>query len=113
LGARGIWTLSAISEGHTSPGAIASLMMLPPSMVSGDLNQLVDGGLIERQRDSSDGRRLIYTLTQAGQEMLSGAHQVYVEILGDKLDTYPREDLDRLLRMLFEVCRYVRDRVED
>ncbi len=111
LGTRGIWTLSAISEGHTSPGEIARLMMLPASVVSGDLNQLVDGGLIERQRDGSDGRRLIYTLTEAGQAMLSGAHQVYAEVLGDKLAAYPPEEIDHLLRMLFEVSQYVRDRV--
>ncbi len=110
LGTRGIWTLSAISEGRTSPGDIARLMLLPPSVVSGDLAQLLDAGLIERRKDTADKRRLIYTLTAAGQALLSDAHGVYVEVLGDLLGAYPREELDHMLRMLFEISGHLRDR---
>jgi len=112
LGARGVWTLSAISEGSTTPGDIARLMLLPPSVVSGDLNDLMDRGLIERRKDAGDRRRLIYNLTEEGQALLAGAHQVYVGVLGDMLESYPREQLDSLLRLLFDVSRHVRGRVE-
>jgi DNA-binding MarR family transcriptional regulator len=110
LGTRGIWTLSAISEGRTSPGDIARLMLIPPSVVSGDLNQLLEAGLIERRKHTGDKRRLIYTLTEEGQALLSGAHAVYVEVMGDLLDAYPRAELDQMLRMLFEISRHLRDR---
>jgi DNA-binding MarR family transcriptional regulator len=108
LGIRGIWTLSAISEGHASPGEIARLMMLPPSVVSGDLNRLIDAGLIERRRDDSDGRRLVYTLTEAGRVLLSDAHAVYVDVLGGKIGSYPPGEIERLLRMLYEISLHVR-----
>jgi DNA-binding MarR family transcriptional regulator len=112
LGARGIWTLSAISEGHASPGAIARLLMVPPSVVSGDLNRLLDAGLIERRRDGSDGRRLVYSLTEDGSALLSGAHSIYVSILGDKMASYPPEEIERLLRVLYEVSLHVRGHVD-
>ena len=108
LGIRGIWTLSAISEGHTSPGDMARLGMLPPSVVSGDLNRLLDAGMIQRRRDGSDGRRLVYSLTESGRDLLAGAHAVYVEMLGEKMGSYPPEEIDRLLRVLYEISLHVR-----
>ncbi|CAN5184518.1 hypothetical protein BH10PSE13_BH10PSE13_03600 [soil metagenome] len=112
LGVRGIWTLSAISEGHASPGDISRLMMLPPSVISGDLASLLEGGLIERQRHDGDGRRLVYSLTAAGRDMLSDAHQAYVEVLGDKIASYPPGEIDRMLRLLYEISQHVRTFVE-
>lgn len=113
LGTRGIWTLSAISEGHASPGEIARLMMLPPSVVSGDLNRLLDTALIERRRDGSDGRRLVYSLTEAGRDVLSDAHGVYVDVLGDKMATYPPGEIERLLRVLYEISLHVRASIDE
>lgn len=112
LGTRGIWTLSAISEGNVTPGAIARLMMLPPSVVSGDLKELVQAGLIERCRDDSDGRRLIYSLTLAGQNMLSAAHRAYVDLLGEKIASYPAGEIDRMLRIFYDLTIHVRLAVE-
>lgn len=113
LGTRGIWTLSAISEGHDSPGQIARLMMLPPSVVSGDLNGLLEAGMIERQRDETDGRRLIYTLTERGQALLSGAHNVYVELLGAKMDSYDQAEIERSLRLLYEINLHLRGTIQE
>lgn len=112
LGVRGIWTLSAISEGHASPGDIARLMLLPPSVISGDLAGLLDGGLIERQRHGGDGRRLVYSLTDAGRDLLSDAHQAYVAVLGDKIASYPPGEIDHMLRVLYEISQHVRAVVE-
>lgn len=112
LGTRGIWTLSAISEGNATPGEIARLMMLPPSVVSGDLKELVQAGLIGRSRDSTDGRRLVYSLTLAGQNMLSAAHRAYVDLLGDKIASYPAGEIDRMLRIFYELTLHVRQAVE-
>jgi DNA-binding MarR family transcriptional regulator len=113
LGVRGVWTLSAISEGHTTPGAIARLMLLPPSVISGDLAQLIESAMIVRRRDDADGRRLVYSLTEAGREVLAGAHAEYVALLKGKLDSYDRSDLDRLLRMLFDVSLHLRSAIEN
>lgn len=108
LGVRGIWTLSAISEGNETPGDIARLGMLPPSVVSGDLARLLAAGMIERRRDCDDGRRLFYSLTEVGRDTLTGAHSVYVEVLAGKVSSYPPGEVDRLLRVLYEVNLHVR-----
>jgi DNA-binding MarR family transcriptional regulator len=113
LGVRGIRTLSAISEGHASPGDIARLGMLPPSVVSGDLNRLLDARMIERRRDGSDGRRLLYSLTENGRDVLAGAHALYVEMLGEKMASYPPGEVDRLLRVLYEISLHVRASLDE
>lgn len=113
LGIRGISTLSAISEGHSSPGDIARLRMLPPSVVSGDLNRLLDVNMIERRRDSDDGRRLLYSLTESGRDVLAGAHSLYVDMLWEKMGSYPPEEVNRLLRMLYEINLHVRASLDD
>jgi DNA-binding MarR family transcriptional regulator len=113
LGIRGIRTLSAISEGHASPGDIARLGMLPPSVVSGDLNRLLDAGMIERRRHGSDGRRLLYNLTGSGRDVLAGAHALYVDMLGEKMASYPPGELNRLLRILYEISLHVRASLDE
>jgi len=112
IGPRGIWILSWISEGQGNPGAIARAMILPPSVISGDLNRLVECGLVVRQRAAADARRLDYSLTQAGQALLAQAHARYVEILADKFAKYPAEQVDALLRMLFEIGGHVRSHLD-
>ncbi len=113
LGPRGIWVLSWISEGQGNPGMIAQKMILPPSVISGDLNRLVDAGLVARSRSGVDARRIDYRLTDAGRELLHQAHGEYAALLGDRLASYPPEELDRLLRMLFEISLLVRAHVDE
>jgi len=109
LGTRAIHTLSAISEGHVTPGELARLMLLPPSVVSGDLNQLRDAGLIRRDRDPRDGRRLVYGLTAPGETMLAGAHRLFVQLLGEKLQSHPEAEVASALRLLYNLTRQLRE----
>ncbi|MCR5870999.1 MULTISPECIES: MarR family winged helix-turn-helix transcriptional regulator [unclassified Sphingomonas] len=112
LGPRGIWIMSWISEGQGNPGAIARAMILPPSVISGDLNRLVEQGLVVRQRGAADGRRLDYSLTETGQALLAKAHARYVAILQGKFAEYPPDQIDALLRILFEISGHVRSHLD-
>lgn len=104
--------MSWISEGQGNPSAIARAMILPPSVISGDLSRLIEHGLVVRQRGVADGRRLDYSLTEAGRTLLAAAHARYVEILQDKLAEYPPEEIDALLRVLYEISGHVRAHLE-
>ena len=108
IGPRGIWILSWISEGQGNPGVIARQMILPPSVISGDLNRLVGRGLVIRKRGDADARRLDYSLTEPGRTLLAEAHSEYVGVLQDKLASYPPEQMDALLRMLYEIGGHIR-----
>lgn len=112
LGPRGIWMLSWISEGHGYPGYIAKAMILPPSVVSGDLRRLSEAGLVTRNRDGEDKRRLCYCLTPPGAALLSEAHGLYVVALADKIASYPAEDIGKTLRILYELSLHTRAIVE-
>jgi DNA-binding MarR family transcriptional regulator len=68
--------------------------------------------MIVRARDGRDGRRLVYSLTDAGRDVLAGAHALYVELLADRLGDYPAGQLDTLLRLLYDISRLVRAHVD-
>ena len=50
-------------------GKLAQLMRLHPSTVSGVLVRLQKKRLVKRHRDAEDGRRVLLTLTAAGQKI--------------------------------------------
>ena len=112
LGERGVWMLSWISEGHGYPGYISKAMMLPPSVVSGDLKRLMDTGFVMKARSPDDARRIRYTLTPSGKSLLSKAHGLYLEALQDKIGSYPETEMRAFLRMLFEISLHARGVVQ-
>ncbi len=56
-------------EGETTPGRIAEALMLDSSSVAGLLNRLQAAGLVERETDPSDRRRVRVTSTERGREI--------------------------------------------
>jgi len=70
---------------------------------------LRDAGLIRRDRDPRDGRRLVYGLTAPGETMLSGAHRLFVQLLGEKLQSHPEAEVASTLRLLYNLTRQLRE----
>jgi DNA-binding MarR family transcriptional regulator len=76
-------TLSQVSvlvrlerEGPSTPGALAAVEEITPQSMGSILAALAQGGLVSRADDPSDGRRVLISITSAGQESLQGVrHQ--------------------------------------
>src|SRR6202000_21395 len=55
--------------GPTSSAELARLGQITPQAMGNILNSLESRGLVQRSGDPHDGRRIIVSLTEAGQEM--------------------------------------------
>lgn len=60
-------------DGQTSPGAIADVLGRTTGGMSLTLDRLEGAGWLRRSHHASDGRRVVVTLTDAGQQL---AHQI-------------------------------------
>jgi DNA-binding MarR family transcriptional regulator len=49
-----------------TPGALARVLRVHPSTLTGVLHRLVARGVVARHRDPADGRRALFSLTAAG-----------------------------------------------
>jgi DNA-binding MarR family transcriptional regulator len=88
-----------------SAGQLLSSMMITSGAVTNRLDRLEARGLIKRKRDPSDGRLVLATLTRAGLTKIDAAvadHAANEAKLVGPLDAKERQDLQRLLRRLYE-----------
>jgi DNA-binding MarR family transcriptional regulator len=56
--------------GPATPGALAKMEQISPQSMGTTLGALEARGLIERQADPADGRRVVLSVTEAGLEVL-------------------------------------------
>lgn len=105
LGPRGPWIIGLVGREPLAPHALASLFDVGRSLITAELNKLVDAGLIVHEKDKTDGRRVILSLTPAGRKAF--------DRLGDDLDTFmagrlsghSRDDIMRCAQILTDFAR--------
>lgn len=78
-------SLSAIERGARYPGLLCERMSLSPSGASRIVDDLVKGGMIERQLDPGDLRRVQLQLTPRGAAALEGARATMIALLDRSL----------------------------
>ena len=107
-GARGYHyrLLAALAEfGPASQAALGRRTGIDRSYVVEAVNELVDGGLVERARDPDDRRRNVVTITPAGAEQLRRLDEVLAGIQDElfaPLSANERAQLARLLARVLE-----------
>jgi DNA-binding MarR family transcriptional regulator len=69
-------------EGSMTPGALAAADHVRPQSMSSTLAALEAQGLVARRADPADGRRVVMTLTTAGEQALQGVRRLREERLG-------------------------------
>lgn len=84
-------------QGPAHPGAISDDEGVTSAAVAASLSSLESRGLIVRDRDASDGRRIVVTLTGAGRKTLKGRDDACVAALGRALDGLTQRQRDVLL----------------
>ena len=72
-------------EGPTSPGALADVEHITPQAVGTVLTGMQRNGLIERNPDPSDGRKVIVTLTDVGRHAFDHRSEEVTEHLAGVL----------------------------
>ncbi len=66
--------LGRIAEGKASVSMLADCMHLSRPNISRTVDELVNAGLVKRERDFSDRRNIALTLTQNGKKLIEDMH---------------------------------------
>jgi len=92
--------LRAIAAGQKSPGALSKDFGLHPAAMSRSITRRARAGLVRRDTDPIDSRRIALSLTSDGEKAVSRvAHRVR-PMLQARLDALPPGSVDGLLRSL-------------
>ena len=80
-----------------TPGRLAAAEQITPQAMGATLAELTRRGLAERRPDPADGRRVVISLTEAGQRFVRNKRTARTEQLAKALsDRFTREELDVL-----------------
>jgi long-chain acyl-CoA synthetase len=74
--------LSFLGDGSTASSALAGRLAVSPPSVTAVIDGLVARGLVERQADAADRRKLTLLLTPAGEKLLRSAETAVDARLG-------------------------------
>jgi len=84
--------------GPATPTALARLEQISPQSVGATLGALEARGLVNRTRDPDDGRQIVMSLTEAGQQELRERRDERVQYLAQALATgFTRSELKQLM----------------
>ena len=90
--------IGRIGEG-VRPGTVAEMLGLEPSSVVRVIDQLIDGGLVERQDDPNDRRAKILRLTAEGQNRVAQIEKALIPFRRELLQGVSQADLDTCIRV--------------
>lgn len=91
--------LQALFEGCVYPSEVSQNFGMPAPVVSQMIVRSVKGGLVERQLDPEDSRRIRLNLTEEGRRVLESAHRYLQD--GIKRSGLSQEELQQTARNLF------------
>lgn len=94
---RAYFLLRTIQDGAQYPKVLSECLGIPPNLLSRFLSDLSAHGLIARQMDEQDSRRVRLSLTPAGTRALGQAEEVIHDCIGARLS---RLDVPQLAALL-------------
>ena len=105
LGPRGIWILGLISSGRIRfQSDIAKLWNLARSMVTEEMNRLIEAGLVATRPDDADRRQIRLELTAKGHQVNDQLGSAFAEVINTRLAGYSHEDLALCIRLLDDLA---------
>lgn len=99
--------LHNIAEGALYPSAIAQTTGLPNSLISKHIDQLVKKGLIARNLDSQDTRRIRLTLTAKGKRAQRDTADIFTTLAHERLARIPAKRRIAFLAVLADLAREI------
>lgn len=79
---------------------LATLFALDKGAVSRQVGQLLELGLVERLRDPADGRAQLLVATEEARRAFGAVAAQRWELIDERLQDWPQEDLDRFAELL-------------
>ena len=100
--------LNAIARGALYPGVLCERLSLTPSNASRVIDDLVKHGLVERQLDAADSRRVRLRLTEGGSQVLESARHTMMALMDRGLSGLGAEQVG----VFVDVMRHVTARLD-
>ena len=96
-------------HGPLTPSELAAIERVKRPTATRTLRCLIDGGLVDRAQDPSDGRSALVSITPAGRERLRRLRGRKNAYLARRLRSLPDEDLETLERAAEVLERLLED----
>jgi DNA-binding MarR family transcriptional regulator len=115
LSLRQFAALYCIRKGASSPGELARLWQVTPAVLTGIIDRLERRGLVQREPDPVDRRRLRLVLTASGLDASQTIQQALTDDLAAHLTTIPAAELaelDRSLALLRDTLAALHDQIK-
>ncbi|HEY2286540.1 MAG TPA: MarR family transcriptional regulator [Streptosporangiaceae bacterium] len=85
-------------NGPATSSELARVEQISPQSMGATLSALEARGLITRDPDTRDGRRVVLSVTEAGRQLLRDKRDARTELLAKALaDGFTRQELDQLM----------------
>jgi DNA-binding MarR family transcriptional regulator len=85
-------------NGPAASSELARVEQISPQSMGATLSALEARGLVARDPDARDGRRVVLSVTEAGRQLLRDKRDARTELLAKALaDGFTREELDQLM----------------
>jgi len=97
----------ACSHNHSLPGEISETMGVSTARIAATLNALEGKGLISRQIDSSDRRRILVEITEDGKALARQREQELSQKIERMLIALGEADSEHLLRILNKLSNII------
>jgi DNA-binding MarR family transcriptional regulator len=105
LGRRGPFILNLVSEGAEFPNELATKFRTSRSLITADLNRLIDAGLLTSAPAETDKRRTRLQLTEAGRIVCGNIRREMARIVTRNLVAYSEDETRLFMEMLQAVGR--------
>ena len=105
IGPRGPWMVGLIGREPVSPHQLASFYRIGRSLVTAELKQLQDAGLIFYTKSESDGRKVELSLTPLGKELRDRLTQGLARQMSERLHGYSKEAVMTCTQLLSDFAR--------
>lgn len=93
LGPRGAWMVLLISTGEVFPLDLTKIFQVGRSLITSELNRLIDADLITYRQSVTDGRRAELALTSLGEKVCERIKADTAKLVLDRLKAYTREEV--------------------
>jgi DNA-binding MarR family transcriptional regulator len=98
---RGPWILGLIHAGRVVfPSDLAKIFACSPGLITGELNRLIDAGLVATRKHEPDGRQLELTVTPLGETVSKRIGKALVAMVQDRLVGYTKDEVMFAARLL-------------
>lgn len=100
IGPRGPWMVGMIGRRSVSPHELAHFFSIGRSLVTAELGQLQEAGLINYVKSATDGRRVELSLTPLGHELRAKLSHELANLLQTRLSGYSKAEIMAAARIL-------------